>query len=55
MAMKFLPDVGIHKGGTKSKFCFDITDKHPEKSRFLEMQFLGMLTSRNFEGISILT
>ena len=55
-----LPDGIAQWGGMKSKIFIDITwlicklqTKIP-KSRFLEIQLLGMLTWRNFAGLSIL-
>ena len=60
MTMEFLSDVKLSEEAQNQKF-FDILDwsvNYRPKSRktwFLEMQLLGMLTSRNFEGLSLLT
>ena len=60
MIMKFLSNVGIHKEARNQKFFYitcPVCKYRPKsrKTRFLEMTLLGMLTSRNFAGLSLLT
>ena len=52
MTMKCLPDVGIYKRTQGQEKKFDITGPF---CKVLEMQLLGMLTLRNFAGLSTLT
>ena len=58
MIIKCLPDVGIHEEAQNQKNIWYnwsglyITDQNPEKP-ILEMQYLDMLKSRNFVGLSI--
>ena len=53
MTMKFLPDVDIYKEA-RDQFILTYL-AWSVKSQFLKMQPLGMLTSRNCAGLSILT
>ena len=61
MTMKFLPDVKLSeeaqnpkKNLTKLDWSVNYRPKS-RKTRFVEMQLLGMLTSQNFSGLSLLT
>ena len=53
MTMKFLPDVSIYDEAKNEKKRLDILKSR--KTRFLEMQLLGVTTSRNCAGLSVLT
>ena len=61
MTMKFLPDVKLSKEARNQKKFLTQLDwsvnyrPKSRKTRFLEMHLLGMLTSRNFAGLSPLT
>ena len=61
MTMKYLPLVGTHmEAQIQTNFltylAWSVNYKQKSrKSRFWEMKLLDMLTSRNFEGLSILT
>ena len=53
MTMKFFP-VGIHKEAQNLFFTYLVLSVNDiQKSRFLEMQLQGMLTSRYFEGLLV--
>ena len=58
MTMKFLPDLKLNKEARIQKKNLDLSVNYRPKSRktrFLEMQLLGMLTLRNFVVLSLLT